>query len=104
MTLNVHHPVTPEDRRALRGYILRGLTAVAPKGQTERGLMRYLHTLQAMPVEEVFLQEIAYLRDRGLIKSEERQDPLTRERFFLHTVTAGGMEISNGEVDDEHIG
>lgn len=104
MSLNVHQRATPEDRRELRGYILRGLAAIAPRGQTERGIMLYLHTMQAMPTPEVFLQEIAYLRGRKLIRSEEHEDPMTREKFFRHFITPGGQEIANGEETDEHIG
>ncbi|MDP8224341.1 MAG: hypothetical protein P9L99_13335 [Candidatus Lernaella stagnicola] len=96
--------LTPDDRRTLRGYILRALFNVDPRWLPESSLKRFLHTVQCLPPDDELVREINFLREKRYLESKPiaGAGPAGRE-VFQHNITTWGYKLVTGETTDPDV-
>lgn len=96
--------LTPDDRKDLRGHILRYIKALSPREVAETTLRRNLYKIGIALPDDELVNEIKYLRNRGFITSRSISDPADRALLhWFHELTPDGYELVNGETEDAHV-
>jgi len=89
------------NEKALRGYVLDFLKRVYP-AQVEE--LNIIATFYQYWTDAQIRRTLAYLADKGYVDVEEKPHPvLKRKTLKLYKLTAKGVDLSEGTIQDDGI-
>jgi len=88
----------------VRGQIITVLYVVHPQHLSEKLLHSELVMLGVTVDRDTLVSEVAYLRDKKYVESEERKAPgKLRGRMWVHRLTARGKDLYEGNETDKTV-